>query len=137
MGLLYKPNHPWAMPNGFINSEEYYYYLSLEKDNLHMTKPGSNQKVYIGYISDEMSPTRHMCNSKLYTSKKKFRDETKARGCIEVGNETSTLLKKRPYIKLTKEQRVAHIKEAIRQLANGDPNMMTNQKKRKRRKVKK
>ena len=34
-------------------------------------------------ISDEMSPTRHMADGNTYTSKKKFRDATRAAGCIE------------------------------------------------------
>jgi hypothetical protein len=46
-------------------------------------------------ISDEMAPTRHMADGNYYTSKKKFRQATRAAGCVEVGNETSTLLKPR------------------------------------------
>lgn len=38
-------------------------------------------------ISDEMPPTQHPCNGRFYTSKTKFREETKARGCEEVGND--------------------------------------------------
>lgn len=38
-------------------------------------------------ITDEMPLTPHPCNGKHYSSKKFFRDETRARGCVEVGNE--------------------------------------------------
>lgn len=38
-------------------------------------------------ISDTMEPMRHPCNGKWYDSKAKFRDETRARGCTEIGNE--------------------------------------------------
>ena len=67
-------------------------------------------------ISDEMPETRHMADGKHYTSKKKFRDATKAAGCIEVGNETSTLLKPRQPVQLSRQERVDHIKRAIAQL---------------------
>lgn len=39
-------------------------------------------------ISDTMDAMRHPCNGRWYDSKHKFRDETRARGCTEVGNET-------------------------------------------------
>lgn len=38
-------------------------------------------------ISDTMDLMRHPVNGRYYDSKSKFRDETRARGCIEVGNE--------------------------------------------------
>jgi hypothetical protein len=66
-----------------------------------------------------MAPTQHMANGRLYTSKKKFRDETRARGCIEVGNEVSTILKKKAPVKLDKKQRREDIKKAIYQIRNG------------------
>lgn len=100
-----------------VPSEEYYYEKYLQKAHLHMTV--GNKKVEIYYNPDEMAPTRHMVNNKLYTSKKKFRDETKARGCIEVGNETSTLMKPRQQIKLDKRKRREDIKRAVWELKNG------------------
>lgn len=38
-------------------------------------------------ISDTMDAMRHPCNGQWYDSKSKFRAETRARGCTEVGNE--------------------------------------------------
>lgn len=64
-----------------------------------------------------MEPTQHMCSGKMISSKKKFRDETKAYGCIEVGNETK--LKPRQQIKLDKRQRREDIKQAVHELKNG------------------
>lgn len=64
-------------------------------------------------IGDHMAPTKHMCDGNFYESKAKFREVTKAHGCIEVGNESSTLLKPRKLITLSKEKRVADIKRAI------------------------
>lgn len=67
-------------------------------------------------ISDEMAETRHMASGKYFTSKKKFRDETRAYGCVEVGNETATLLKPRQPAKLDRRARREAIKAAIRNL---------------------
>lgn len=39
-------------------------------------------------VSDEMPPTSHPCNGQYYTSKTKFRNETRAHGCVEVGTES-------------------------------------------------
>ena len=38
-------------------------------------------------IGDTMEPTQHMADGKHYTSKRKFRDVTRAHGCVEVGND--------------------------------------------------
>lgn len=38
-------------------------------------------------ISDAMPPMLHPCNGRMYDSKSAFRAETRARGCVEVGNE--------------------------------------------------
>lgn len=98
-------------------NEEYYLWLSMrEPDNRMMN---GNRPVEFRFISDTMEPTRHMVNNKIYTSKKKFRDETKARGCIEVGNEVAALTKKRPLIKLDKRKRREDIKRAVWELKNG------------------
>ena len=67
-------------------------------------------------ISDEMPETRHMADGKHYTSKKKFREATRAAGCIEVGSETATLLKPRKPFQLDRQQRVNAIRRAIEQL---------------------
>jgi len=72
-----------------------------------------------GYvISDEMAATRHMADGRYYTSKKKFRQATRAAGCIEVGDQTQTLLKPRQPIKLDPHKRVEAIKRAIYELNN-------------------
>jgi hypothetical protein len=39
-------------------------------------------------ISDTMPGMVHPCNGKMYDSKSRFRAETRARNCVEVGNET-------------------------------------------------
>lgn len=69
-------------------------------------------------ISDEMAATRHMADGKHYTSKAKFREATRAAGCVEVGTETQTLLKPRAPVQLDRGQRRDAIRQAIHQLRN-------------------
>lgn len=69
-------------------------------------------------ISDEMSETRHMADGKMYTSKAKFREATRAAGCVEVGTETATVLKPRQPIKLDPAKRRDDIRRAIYELRN-------------------
>lgn len=114
---LYKPEHPMANKQGFITKDDFYMHKFYMEPDLRMIV--GNKPIQIYYNKDEMEPIRHMINGKYYTSKKKFRDETKARGCIEIGNETSTLLKPRKYIETSKKQRREDIKKAIYELKNG------------------
>jgi hypothetical protein len=80
-------------------------------------KEGSrDQATYV--ISDEMAPTRHMADCKMYTSKAKFRQATRAHGCVEVGTETKALIKPRAPIVLDRGQRRDAIRQAIHQLRN-------------------
>lgn len=76
--------------------------------------PKGAKSVHI--ISDEMSETRHMATGAYYTSKKKFREATRASGCIEVGNETQTLLKPRKVIQLSRQDRREAIRHSIQLL---------------------
>ena len=69
-------------------------------------------------ISDEMAPLRHMADGKTYTSKVKFRQATRAAGCVEVGTETSTLLKPRQRVTLDTGKRRDDICKAIYELRN-------------------
>lgn len=69
-------------------------------------------------ISDEMAPTRHMADGKYYTSKVKFRQATRAAGCIEVGTETKTLLTPRKPVELDRGARREAIQRTIHELRN-------------------
>jgi hypothetical protein len=80
-------------------------------------KHAGEDAVYV--ISDTMSETRHMADGQIYTSKAKFRQATRAAGCVEVGNETSTLLKPRKQVTLDRGERREAIQRAIHQLRNG------------------
>ncbi len=81
-------------------------------------KEGSGTGKLRGVISDEMPETRHMADGKYYTSKAKFRQATRAAGCVEVGNETATLLKPRKPITLDRGARREAIQRAIHELRN-------------------
>lgn len=66
-------------------------------------------------ISDNMPETRHMATGRYHTSKSQFRQDTKASGCIEYGNDSS-LFKPRQPVRLSREQRFNDIKQTIEQL---------------------
>jgi hypothetical protein len=101
---IYRPSHPCANDNGLVEVR----LLQDEPEPLGL---------YV--ISDEMEPTRHMADGKYFTSKAKFRENTKAHGCIELGNEIPTLTKPRQRIALSREQRREDIKRTIYELRNG------------------
>lgn len=67
-------------------------------------------------ISDVMPHTLHHADGRHYDSKAKYREVTRAHGCVEVGNER---LKPRKPIKLDKRKRVDDIKRAMHQVRNG------------------
>ena len=69
-------------------------------------------------ISDIMGETRHMADGKYYTSKSEYRKATRAAGCIEVGNETKTLLTPRKPVQLDRDQRRDDIRKTIYDLRN-------------------
>lgn len=70
-------------------------------------------------ISDEMEATRHMATGEYLTSKAKFRQATRAAGCIEIGTETATLLAPRKPVVLDRGQRRDDVRKAIYELKNG------------------
>ena len=103
MVVVYRPDHPQANENGMIDKS--------------MLPNFDSSGLYV--VSDTIEPTRHMCDGNYYTSKKKFREVTRAYGCVEVGNETATLTKPRKPIELDRRQRRDDIRRAIYQLRNG------------------
>ena len=101
-----------------IPAEEYYFNKYMKLGDKQATL--GNRRVSMNYISDIMEPTRHMANGKYYTSKAKFRQATKAAGCIEIGNETKHLMKPRKTVKLDRRKRREDIKKAINDLKYGN-----------------
>jgi hypothetical protein len=104
MSWVYRPDHPLSNENGMI-----------ERSQLYEYEPGAAPYV----ITDEMEPLRHMADNRMFTSKAKFRANTKAHGCYEIGNETETLLKPRKRVELDRRQRRDDIKRAIWEVRNG------------------
>lgn len=77
----------------------------------------SSQKSNAPYvISDSMEPIKHMGSGRMMDSKANFRRETKATGCIEIGNEP---IKPRQPIVLDRGARREAIRRTIYQLRNG------------------
>lgn len=77
-------------------------------------RPHSNSAApYV--ISDTMEPLKHMGTGRMIDSKAKFRADTKASGCVEIGNEP---IRSRDPIRLDKRQRVEAIQRAIYDLRN-------------------
>jgi hypothetical protein len=69
-------------------------------------------------ISDIMPETRHMVTGRYHTSKAAFRAETKAAGCIEVGNDPAITRPRKP-VPLSREKRRDDIRRTIYDLRNG------------------
>lgn len=67
-------------------------------------------------ISDSMEPTLHHATGKMISSKRAFSRETRAAGCVELGNEP---IRPRNPIPLDKGQRREAIRKTIYDLRNG------------------
>jgi len=99
---VYRPNDPRSDSFGMIDAA--------------VAGPKHVGEAATAVVSDTMDSTRHMADGKYYDSKSKFRQATKAAGCIEVGNELPTLLKLRKPQQLSREERRNDIRRALRQL---------------------
>lgn len=81
--------------------------------------PPPRQGLAAPYLKrDQMDPTWHPATGKMFESKAAFRAETKAAGCVEVGDDSS-LTAPRKAILPSKEKRVEDIKKAIDDLSSG------------------
>lgn len=103
MRLVYRPSHPQANENGMVDIDVAY---------------SNHQAWATSIIRDEMDATRHMADGKVYTSKAKFREATRAHGCIEIGNELEAATKPRKPVPLDRRARREAIRQAIRDLSN-------------------
>lgn len=65
--------------------------------------------------SDTMAPTKHMGTGRIIDSKSKFRADTRASGCIEIGNE---MPKARQPIQLDRRDRREAIKRSFYEARN-------------------
>lgn len=67
-------------------------------------------------ISDEMRAMKHHGTGEIIDSKAKFRQATRAAGCVEIGNEP---IKSRPKIQLDRGKRRDDIRRVIYEIRNG------------------
>ena len=98
------PTYVWR------NGELYEKHLAPPKYETHNAAP------YV--ISDIMEPTRHMATGRYFSSKAAFRAETRAAGCVEVGNDPAATRPRKP-VPLSRERRREDIKRTIYELRNG------------------
>jgi hypothetical protein len=101
--VVYRPDDPRSNDNGMLDAS-----LAYEP----YTGPGFH------VISDEMNATRNMADGRYYTSKHKFREATKAMGCIEVGNDPAINRPRKP-IPIDRAKRRDDIRRTIYELRNG------------------
>jgi|ERR1700733_4273700 len=71
-----------------------------------------------GVISDTMAATQHMATGRFHESKKSFRADTKASGCIEYGNDAQALPRPRKMIPMDRGQRREAIRQALYEARN-------------------
>jgi hypothetical protein len=81
MSLVYRPGHPLANENGMVES------------HFAGAPPQAGRRFGKGpsVISDTMEPLKHMGTGRVLDSKSKFRADTRASGCVEVGNDPAAL----------------------------------------------
>lgn len=73
--MSYEPRETYVMRNGKL----------VPKRLAAPRQAPSGKRVHV--ISDEMPPTKHMATGRIHTSKARFRADTRASGCVEVGND--------------------------------------------------
>lgn len=65
--------------------------LVYDHEKNEMVPKGTETKTHHHYvISDHMDPLKNMASGKVHDSKSNFRADTKAHGCIELGNDSPT-----------------------------------------------
>lgn len=100
MKYLYRPDHPQADEFGMVPAD-----IAYDEPKAWVTS----------VITDTMQPLRHMGSGRMIDSKAKFRADTKATGCVEIGNES---VRTRTPIRLDKRERREAIKRTIYELRN-------------------
>lgn len=99
---VYRPKHPDADERGMVP--------------LSVANADERRNRSPNVISDSMDPLKHMGTGQIIDSKSRFRQATKASGCIEIGNEIQTT--PRAPVKLDKGERKNAIRRALWELRN-------------------
>lgn len=76
----------------------------------------TDPRVYV--IGDVMDPMKHMGTGRMHDSKAKFRADTRAMGCVEVGNDAAARrdIGVHGRVKVTQADVVQDVKRAIQEL---------------------
>lgn len=98
--FLFRPGHPAANENGMVPAN-----LARTIE----TKPG----FYV--ISDNMDPIKHPGTGAMIDSKARFREHTRAAGCVEVGTDPAGARPK-PRITVNTADIVPDVRRAIAEL---------------------
>lgn len=100
--FVYRPKHPDADENGMVP--------------LSIAGPKQLARPAPGVISDMMNPVKHHGTGRVIDSKSRFRADTKASGCIEIGNEP---IRPRHPIRLDRRERREAIQRTVYNLRSG------------------
>lgn len=102
MPWVYRPDHPLANSNGMVDQK------------IAGPKNHANPATYV--ISDTLpGHLKHPCTGAMIDSKAKFREHTRASGCVEVGTDAAAL-KPRPQFQVSEREIVMDVKRSIAEL---------------------
>ena len=98
--MVYRPNHPAANSNGMVPR-----------------RIAEFTKVRAGFyvISDTMDHIKHPGTGAMIDSKAKFREHTRASGCVEVGTDAAAS-RPRPRFQVSERDIVNDVKRSIAEL---------------------
>lgn len=99
--LVYRPNHPQANSNGLVPRS--------------IAGPRIEKQSATYVISDTMPHMKHPGTGEMIDSKSKFRDATRASGCVEVGTD-SAASRPRPRFEVSEREIVMDVKRSIAEL---------------------
>lgn len=99
--VVYRPHHPQANENGMVP-------VSIAGPRIE-----KSQATYV--ISDTIPHMKHPGTGEMIDSKSRFRQATRAAGCVEVGTDPAAA-KPRPRFEVTEREIVMDVKRSIAEL---------------------
>lgn len=101
--LVYRPNHPRANDNGMVP--------------ISIAGPRNEKAQAFYVISDTIPHLKHPGTGAMIDSKAKFREHTRASGCLEVGTDAAASRPK-PRQEVTTHEIAMDVKRAIQELSS-------------------
>lgn len=101
MTWVYRPNHPQANENGMVDSA------------IAGPRNEKSQATYV--ISDTMDHMKHPGTGAMIDSKSRFREHTRASGCVEVGTDPA-ILREKPRVEPSLNDIAMDVKRSIAEL---------------------